>query len=366
MKTTRPPWLRLGLGVAVSLVTLGLAWRWAGGNAFWPALRQVPPQALVVAAALLSLSLFLRALAWRVLLDQALPTLPLFWALNIGYLLNNLLPFRAGEVGRTWVVARRADRSFWQVASTVMTERAFDLLWVALLTLGTLPFVVAVDGLAQTATLLAGVVLLAFVGLYLAARYRAPLLRALARGFGLSPRGLTGPDPAAWAAPSGPGAPSEDGPDPTFRQRLGWAVLPRAAAFLEGLAPITRPGAFLAAAGLLALSWGVQVLEYGWLLRAFVPGAPWVWAAFGLGVVALGVVVPSSPGFVGVVEAAIVGAMRLVGVDPAIGLAYALAAHGVYFAVTVSLGVLGLLLYGESLGGLYRRVVGAAGPLGGE
>ncbi len=353
-------WLRLAMGVLVSLMTLGLAWRWAGGSAFWPALRSVPPGALGVAAGLLTLSLALRALAWRVLLAGALPALPLFWALNIGYLLNNVLPFRAGEIGRTWLVARRAERSFWHVASTVMVERAFDLLLVALLTLGTLPFVVQMETLARAAGGLALVVSFAFVGLYFVARYRTPLLNALARWLGLPRPFSTGPEPTAHTVPS------RTVPSRSWVQRLGRAVLPRAAAFAEGLAPLTRPTAFAAAALLLALSWAVQVWEYGWLLRAFVPGAPWVWAAFGLGVVALGVVVPSSPGFVGVVEAAIVGAMRLVGVDPAVGLAYALAAHGVYFAVTVTLGALGLVLHGESLGGLYRRVMGTAAPVGGE
>src|SRR4051794_5393537 len=52
---------------------------------------------LVPALGMMTLAFFLRALRWQVLFDDRPPIGPVVRALFVGYLINNLLPLRAGE-----------------------------------------------------------------------------------------------------------------------------------------------------------------------------------------------------------------------------------------------------------------------------
>ena len=84
---------------------------------------------------------------------SALPALPLWHAVAIGFMANNLLPFRAGEVVRTIAASRLAGARFSAVLSSIAVERIFDgLAVVALLSLSLiasdLPPDVAVGGVS--------------------------------------------------------------------------------------------------------------------------------------------------------------------------------------------------------------------------
>jgi uncharacterized membrane protein YbhN (UPF0104 family) len=104
-------------------------------------------------------------------------------------------------------------------------------------------------------------------------------------------------------------------------------------------------------------TWGLLVLHYYLMLLAFEPLGDWTWAAFGIGIVGLGVAVPSAPGSVGIVEGLIVSVFPLVfGISPSVALAYSLVLHAIYLVITSSLGLLGLLINGESLLEIYREI----------
>jgi uncharacterized protein (TIRG00374 family) len=73
-----------------------------------------------------------RGKAWHTLLRRRAAYRDVFFTLNEGYLINNILPFRLGEVARAYLLGRKAHLSFWDVLSTVLIERFLDLalLWV--------------------------------------------------------------------------------------------------------------------------------------------------------------------------------------------------------------------------------------------
>jgi hypothetical protein len=77
---------------------------------------------------------------------------------------------------------------------------------------------------------------------------------------------------------------------------------------------------------------------------------------FSLGVAALGIAAPSSPGAVGVLELSIVGALSLFGLDASVALALALTIHVIQYLITGLLGSYALAKDGDSLMDLYRRV----------
>jgi hypothetical protein len=135
-------------------------------------------------------------------------------------------------------------------------------------------------------------------------------------------------------------------------QKLGGKQLP---AFLSGLAVLTDLRCFLYAIFWSVLDWGIAVVQYYILTLAFFPHAQPLWAAFSLGVVALGIAAPSSPGAVGVMELSLVGALSAFGLDASTSLALALTAHLGNYLLTGILGAYGLSQDGETLSSLYLR-----------
>jgi hypothetical protein len=94
----------------------------------WDILRGARPLAICLAWATISSAVFLRSIRWRVLLSAGKPvSIPTaFWATAAGYLGNNLLPARAGELVRTVIISRRSGMSNAFVLTTALSERVAD------------------------------------------------------------------------------------------------------------------------------------------------------------------------------------------------------------------------------------------------
>ncbi|HLA99452.1 MAG TPA: lysylphosphatidylglycerol synthase transmembrane domain-containing protein [Anaerolineales bacterium] len=269
--------------------------------------------------------LLVRGLLWRTLLEGKAPLSTVFLTLNEGYLLNNVLPFRLGEIGRAFLLSRKTGLDFWRVLSSILIERSLDIAFAVGLLLSTLPFVVGASW-ARQAALGAGILILAtFVVMYLLGSNRERALIYIAR---LSER---------W---------------PRGAHLLGRAV----PAFLSGLEVLTNRRRFFTAIVLMLGDWVIGVTQYYVIMQAFFPGAKLLWSLFTLGVAALGVAAPSTPGALGVFELAVLGALQVFGLNPSVSLAYAVILHIEQYLVTAVIGVYALSRDGESLLGLYQRV----------
>lgn len=269
--------------------------------------------------------LLVRGLVWRTLLQEQASYSQTFFTIAEGYLLNNLLPFRLGEVGRAFLLSQKAKLGFWQVFSTILIERVLDLAMAAGLLLSTLAFVVGAPWAVQAAWVSAVLVISGLAMLYALARSRDWAERQLAR---LGAR---------------------------------WPVLLKIGAnrlesFFAGLEIITNGRRFLKAVLWMVIDWGVALLQYYLLLQAFFPDTRLLWAAFSLSIGALGIAAPSSPGAVGVLELSLIGALAVFGLDPSIALAFALVVHLFNYVINGTFGAIGLIQDGQSLSGLYRRI----------
>ncbi len=273
------------------------------------------------------LAIFTRTIAWRILLERAATRSQAFFALNEGYLLNNLLPFRLGEVGRSFLLSRTAGIGFLRVLSSIVIERIFDLSMVVGILLITLPYVVKAEDWARPAALsMASILFAALLFFYWLARSRDRALQ--------------------WFI--------------SLQQRF--AVLRRIRpaqldTFFHGLTALTDLRRFISVVLLIALTWLLIVYHYYLALLAFVPDAKFLWAAFGIGVVGIGVAIPSAPGSIGVVQGVIVGIFpALFGLDRSVALAYAITVHAIYLVVTSGLGLIGLMRDGRSLLQVYEQI----------
>ena len=295
------------------------------------ALRLADYRFVALSYAISLLWLVVRGFAWRTLLKNKATLSQAFFTVNEGYLLNNLLPFRLGEVGRAFLMSRKAGLDFMGVLSTILIERALDLLIAAGLLLSTLPFVIGASWAREAAILAGGIVLAGLVCLYLLARYSDWTSRQFESLL------------SRWQ----------------FLAKLNGQegrISRQVKAFLSGLAVLTDGGLFLRAVAWILLDWGISVFQYATFLLAFFPSIKLLWAPFCLAFVALGVAAPSSPGAVGVMELSTVAALALFGLDSTLALAMALTAHLSNYLITGILGAYALARDGETLSGLYQRV----------
>lgn len=129
---------------ALAAVLLYFSLRGIDWRAVWKLLLRARPAYLAAACAVSTLSLFLRALRWRILLRSKGPvTVPdAFWATCAGYFGNNFLPARAGELIRSYMIHARAGLGPAYVLTTALSERVADaitLVAISAIALLTLP-----------------------------------------------------------------------------------------------------------------------------------------------------------------------------------------------------------------------------------
>ncbi len=325
MKNPKQNWRRLLPGILISLACLAIIIYMIDPQQFIAALRLADYRIVALVFFSSLVWLFVRSLVWRTLLKEQASLSQVFFTINEGYLLNNILPFRLGEVGRAFLLGRKANLAFFNVFSTIIIERALDMAFAAGLLLISLSFVVGASW-AKEAALSAGLlVLCGLLALYLLARYREWVSQQVGR---LSGR---------WTW-------------------LDKALLGFFPSFLAGLAVLTEGKRFLKAVGWMALNWLTAITQFYLVVLAFFPEAKLVWGIFALSVSSLGIAAPSSPGAVGVFELSMVAALSLFGLDPSTALAAALTAHLTNYLITGLIGSFALMRDGLSLTSLYQDV----------
>ncbi len=298
------------VGAALALALLLWALRGVHLGEVMRQIRESDPWPLALGVVLATLTFPLRLIRWRLLLRDgsgtALKPWPLWHAIAIGFMANNILPFRAGELVRVFAATKLAGVPFTASMSSVAVERVFDgLTCIGMLALGLLmsdlpPNVlvggVSLAGGAQLAGMLCFGALLgagAIVAFPLAAE------RAVRR---LLPAGR-------------------------LTERLIGAI----DGIRQGLASLGSPVLLLGVIVWSIALWASNALALWVSFAAFdIPVS--FWGALVLqGVIVIGVSVQLTPGFVGQFEAAIVAGLALYGIPNDVASSYAIAYHGATF-----------------------------------
>ncbi len=280
-------------------------------------LRNARLAPLAAAVALATLTFPLRLVRWRLLLRGAdgapLPWTPLWHAVAIGFMANNILPFRAGELVRLIAASRLTGARFPAALSSVAVERIFDglsvvaLLSVALLA-SDLPPDVAVGGMsvrqaAQGAGVLCAVALVAAV---LVVAFPIAAERAVRR-----------------VLPAG-----------RFAERIVALI----EGVRHGLAVLRSPALLAGTIFWSLVLWLTNALAFYVGFKAFGIPVGFSGALLVQGVVVFGIAVQLTPGFVGQFEAAVVAALALFLVPKDLASSYAIAFHVTTFLPIILLG----------------------------
>ena len=294
----------------------------------WREVRAAHPSPLVIAVILATLAFPIRLIRWRLLLPQQhgrnYPPGPLWHAVALGFMANNILPLRAGELIRSYTASRLAEIRFTTVLSSVAVERIFDgltlvgLLSAALLS-SDLPADLHVGG-ASVARLTTFAGLMGCLGLLagllvLAAPVTAErLVRRVISSPGLADRTLSALE-----------------------------------GIRQGLTVLRSPSR-LAAVVLWSLAlWTTNALAFYIGFGAFDITVGYWGALLLQGLLVLGIAIPSTPGFFGPFEAVIVAVLSLYRVPHDLAFSYAISYHVTSF---LPITLLGLWSLTQTPGGL--------------
>ena len=255
---------------------------------------------------------------WRYLLrpeGQHLPFAALWHATAIGFMANNVLPARAGEIARVYAASRLTSARFSSALASVAVERAMD----GIVLVGLMAVAIAggdfVEGsaiggvsLVEIATLAAGVFAFALLCALILVHWPEPALRFAQRLFA---RVLS----ESWT-----------------HRALG--ILEGA---LVGLESLRNPALFARVAFWSLAVWGTGAASFWACLVAFDIDVSWRAALLLQALIAFGVtVIPAAPGFFGTFEAATRATLALFGVAEIQSVSYAITYHiGGFIPITV-------------------------------
>lgn len=104
---------------------------------------------VVLAVAIMVLTIILKGWRWQLMFSTehpALPFAPAFWATVLGQYVNLIVPFlRLGEVARLYALNQETGINAARTAGTLVVEKALDLIFFGLTILFILPFIILPD-----------------------------------------------------------------------------------------------------------------------------------------------------------------------------------------------------------------------------
>jgi uncharacterized membrane protein YbhN (UPF0104 family) len=306
---------RVWLGLAITAFALWFAFRDISWAELWQQLARANWWLLFGASLPAYLwSVQLRAQRWSVLARGVadVPTGAAFRATAVGFMVNNLLPLRVGELVRVWWLAREIRSSVPALVGTWMLERVIDavfLLGLAALVIGSqvgrgVLLAAALAPLAATLAL---------------RRWPGPALRTVRRVAGL-----------------------------VLSAERADRITGVAGSVARGLAGLRGGQDFARMVGLTFLLWGVAALIPFWAALAAldIDLGGWLGSLRGalliLVYVAAAVALPAAPGFFGPYHAACRYALTPLGVPKELALALGTLAHAVFWIGTTAIGLAAL------------------------
>jgi len=267
-----------------------------------------------------------RAMASRKLLENRPTVAQSFTSLAEGYLLNNLFPFRLGDLGRAYLLSRKSGISMIQVLSANVIERIIDLILAAGLLISTFPLIFEMAWIRPVAYITFAIMISALISLFLILRFRNAVHAFMEHRLSQS-------------------------------SYLSNLILPRLYSALDGLSALGNLRDLAIIQLWMLASWFFNILAFMVVLKNFFPSAHFYWAVFIVGVVSFAAAIPSAPAAIGVLEGAVVVALTFLGMPSGPALAYGVALHFLAIMMTTILGVFSLSRETESIWKIYERLI---------
>ncbi|MDH4209083.1 MAG: flippase-like domain-containing protein [Anaerolineae bacterium] len=299
---------RFWIGVAISALFLVYSIRGQRLPEVWQGLREANYLWLIPGIIVYFGAVWLRTYRWKYLLRplKTIPVTTLFPVVTIGYMGNNIYPFRAGEVIRAYILKRKESVSASASLATIVVERIFDGVTMLIFVFAVLPLIPTNEFLG---TLLPFMSLLFFGGLlaFLVIASSPQRTETLYE----------------WVVSR------------LVPARLRDQVRGLLARFVEGLQVLRSGRDMLWIMGISILLWLLEAWKYWFVMQGFSFHQPFYALVFTCAIVNLATSIPASPGYLGTFEVAGIESLVLFGVTRATATSFILALHAaLWFPIT--------------------------------
>lgn len=311
---------QLWLGLFISALFLWLALRGLKLEEVWEDMRGANYWWLIPGVATYFIAVWARTWRWDYMLRplKQIPVSRLWPVVVIGYMGNNIYPFRAGELLRSYVLRRREGVPMSASLATVVVERVFDGLVMLIFVFAALPLAPLPSETLRTTVILASVVFFGAMVVFFA--LAAVPQRALQL--------------AGWFS------------DRFFPARFGPRLMDFAGRFLDGLASLRAFRNVLMIFVTSIVIWLLETVKYWFVMQAF----PFEVSFFALmlmnGIVNLATTLPSAPGYVGTFDGPGIAVLVLYGIEQSVAAAYTLVLHAALWLPVSVLGAIYMVRQG--------------------
>jgi len=302
---------QLWVGVAVSAILVYIALQGLNLGEVWSQLRHANYWWIIPGVAVYFVAVWARTWRWHYMLRsiKRISLVRLFPVVVIGYMGNNVYPFRAGEVIRAYVLRKKEGVSMSASLATIIVERIFDGVTMLFFVFAVLPFI-ALPGWLRSIVVTGSILFFGVLGLFFVIAASPKRSQRVYRW--LIDRLI----PAR------------------FRIRLG-SILDR---FMEGLHSL-RSGKDLLMIFVTSVAiWLTETVKYWFVMHGFPFAVPFYVLMLMTAVVNLATTLPSSPGYVGTFDAPGIEVLRGFGVAPSLAAGYTLVLHAALWLPITLLG----------------------------
>lgn len=264
------------------------------------------------------IAFFLRAVRWKILLNplKKFPLTMVFNATMIGFMCNYTLPARVGELARAYLIGSRGNISKSSAIATIVVERVLDVFILSFITAIIVFFFPVPIWLKRTGTIMALLNISIFIFLVSMHKKKSIFLKIIEK------------------------------PLTIFGERIKEKIKTLFSAFIEGLNILNSLGNFLLITALSFAIWAITGLLFYVLFFSFPINLPVYAAYLDMVILTLGIMIPSTSGFIGTFQFFVKEGLILFQVDPNIALSYSILLYASQFILVVGVGLISLWIWG--------------------
>ena len=316
------------LGILVGLLFIWLAFRGTDIEGIKSSFEAAKYLYVIPVVPLTIIVLMLRSYRWGVILEplEKIDQWSLFSITAVGFMAISLLPVRMGELARPYLISQKSTIKMGSSLATIVVERIFDMLTLMMVLLLILMMVELPAWIFRSACSILLIVIPLFLVLIFLAVKRDVSVKGIDRIIGKLPK--------------------------TLSSRLARLLH----SFLDGLQILPDLKKIFYLASLSVLIWFLVGLSTYILFSSFesMLGLSLAAAYVVLVITALGVTLPTAPGFVGNYHFSCVLALTIFGIPKTDALTFAILLHFIQVMVTIVLGLIFLPSIKVSLPALFK------------
>lgn len=320
-------WIALAVGIIVSVVFLVIGLQGLNLSDVVSTIAHANFLWILPGIAVYFLAVWGRTWRWHYLLRpmKEIPLRRLFPVVVVGYMGNNVYPFRAGEVIRAYLLYRNERVKVTASLATIVVERIFDGLVMLIFVFVALPFAPITQDWLRTMVVAGTVAFFGALAVFLFMASRPVLARNVYTAI------ITRVLPVKFHEP----------------------ILRLADHFMEGLESLRRPRDLVMTLVSSVFIWLTETTKYWFVLQAFNLGANAQITFFVLmlmtAVVNLATTLPGAPGYIGTFDGPGIKVLEAFGAEHTVAAGYTLVLHAALWLPITLLGFVYLAREGLSM-----------------